>query len=262
MTSGVGGRHAVITGGGRGIGAAIAAALAADGADVTLLGRDGAAIEARARDIRRTAPGRIQAIVCDVGEPDSVARACGAAIDTFGAVRVLVNNAGVAPASPFAAITIESWRHALAVNLTGAFLCAQQALPGMLAAGGGRVVNIASTAGLKGYAGVAAYCAAKHGLIGLTRALAAETSRSGITVNAVCPGYVEDTDMLRAAVEHVAETTGQSPGDARARLARLSPRGRFVTSDEVAGTVRWLCSDEASAITGQAIVLAGGEVMA
>ena len=134
-------------------------------------------------------------------------------------------------------------------------------LPAMLAAGAGRVVNIASTAGLKGYAHAVAYCASKHALVGLTRALAAEVARSGVTVNAVCPGYVDDTDMFRSALENVSHATGQTLEEARARLTRLVPRGTLVTTQEVADTVVWLASDGASAITGQAIAVAGGEVM-
>lgn len=262
MSSDLRGQHAVVTGGGRGLGTAIAAALAAAGADVTLMGRGAADLESHAGELRRTASGRVQAVVCDVTEAASVTKAFDAAKEAFGDVRILVNNAGIAPAVPFLEITPETWQATLAVNLTGAFLCAQQVVPSMMASGRGRIVNIASTAGLKGYARVAAYCASKHGVVGLTRALAAETASSGVTVNAVCPGYVDDTDMLRAAIDNVTGATGKSAADARRGLERLSPRGTLVTAEEVAGTVRWLCSAEASGITGQAIAVAGGEVMA
>ncbi len=149
----------------------------------------------------------------------------------------------------------------LAVNLTGAFLCVQQVLPAMIAAGAGRIVNIASVAGLKGFATGAGYCASKHGVVGLTRALAAETARHGITVNAVCPGYTDDTDMLRTALANVMRDTGQSEQDARATLSKHSRRGSLITPQEVADTVVWVCSPGASAITGQAIAVAAGEVM-
>jgi NAD(P)-dependent dehydrogenase (short-subunit alcohol dehydrogenase family) len=262
MSSELRGQHAVVTGGGRGLGAAIATALAAAGADVTLMARDAAGLERRADELRSTTSGRVQAVVCDVTEAVSVTRAFAAAAEAFGDVRILVNNAGIAPAGPFAEITLETWQGTLAVNLTGAFLCAQRVVPPMMASGRGRIVNIASTAGLKGYASVAAYCASKHGVVGLTRALAAETASSGLTVNAVCPGYVDDTDMLRSAIDNVTSLTGRPAADARRLLERLSPRGTLVSAREVADTVRWLCSDDASGVTGQAIAVAGGEVMA
>jgi NAD(P)-dependent dehydrogenase (short-subunit alcohol dehydrogenase family) len=236
------GRHAVVTGGGRGIGAAIVAALAARGARVTAMGRTAA-------------------VRCDVTSPDDVASAFTAAVEASGAVDMLINNAGQAHAGSFDTIALETWNRMIAVNLTGTFLCTQQVLPGMIAAGSGRIVNIASTAGLKGYARIAAYCAAKHGVVGLTRAVAAETARTGVTVNAVCPGYTEGTDMFAMAVENVSRGRGVSAAEARALLAKQSPRGALITVDEVVDAVLWLCSDGASAITGQAIAVAGGEVM-
>ena len=158
-------------------------------------------------------------------------------------------------------IALDGWEQILRVNLTGPLLCIQQVLPAMIAARSGRIVNVASTAGLKGYARVATYCASKHGLVGLTRAVAAETAKDGVTVNAVCPGYTADTDIVRAAVENVSRTTGRSPEEARAVLARFSPRGDLITPQEVAATVVWLCSPGASAITGQAVAVAAGELM-
>ncbi|HUF47535.1 MAG TPA: SDR family NAD(P)-dependent oxidoreductase [Vicinamibacterales bacterium] len=255
------GRHAVVTGGGRGLGAAIAGALAAQGAHLTLMGRTAAALEERAGIIGRTYGGRARAVVVDVSEPAQVSRAFAEAIAETGAIEILVNNAGQADAGPFEDITLEGWDRLLRVNLTGPFLCIRQVLPAMLAARRGRIVTVASTAALKGYPRTAAYCASKHGVVGLTRALALETARSGVTVNAVCPGYTDDTDMLKSAIDNVRQTTGRSPDEARAMLARLSPRGTFVTPAEVADAVVWLCSPTASAITGQAIPVAAGEVM-
>jgi NAD(P)-dependent dehydrogenase (short-subunit alcohol dehydrogenase family) len=255
------GRHAVVTGGGRGIGAAIAAALAAEGAAVTLMGRDEATVAAHAEALSRTCGVATLALGVDVSDAAAVRAAFAAAADQLGPAAILVNNAGVAPASAFTEMTLESWEHTLRVNLTGPMLCIQEVLPAMIAARSGRIVNIASTAGLTGYRDVAAYCASKHGLVGLTRSLAAETARYGVTVNAVCPSYVADTDMTRSAVDNVSRKTGQSATDALALLARRSPRGTLVTPREVADTVAWLCSAGASAITGQAVAVAAGEVM-
>jgi NAD(P)-dependent dehydrogenase (short-subunit alcohol dehydrogenase family) len=254
------GRHAVVTGGGGGLGAAIAAALAAEGADLTLMGRTSATIEEQARTLQRSSNVRTAAVVCDVSDPESVVRAFAQAVRDRGPVEVLVNNAGVAAASTFAETTLESWRQLIAVNLTGTFLCTQQVLPAMLKAENGRIINIASTAGLQGYSRVAAYCAAKHGVVGLTRALAAETARTGVTVNVVCPGYIEGSAMLKSAIANVSRFTGKSADGARAILAKQSPTGAFVSLDDVVAKVRWLCSEEAAGTTGQAIVVDGGAV--
>ncbi len=254
------GRHAVVTGGGRGLGAVIAAALADRGADLTLMGRTAGVLEAQAGSLRLTSHVRAQAVVCDVTQPEDVQRAFAEA-GTLGPVQILINNAGQADAARFLDISLASWQRMLDVNLTGTFLCTQQVLGAMMAAGSGRIVNVASVAGLKGDAKIVSYCAAKHGVVGLTRALAAETARSGITVNAVCPGYTDDTDMFRTAVTNVMRVTGRSEEEARATLAKRSPRGTLITPREVADAVVWLCSPDASAVTGQAIAVAAGEVM-
>jgi NAD(P)-dependent dehydrogenase (short-subunit alcohol dehydrogenase family) len=257
------GRHALVTGGGRGIGAAIAQRLLADGARVTLLGRDSATLDATVRALSTAATdhGMLTAVSADVTDAESVANAFRAATAKAGPVTLLVNNAGQAHSAPFGKTSLELWQRMLDVNLTGTFLCTQAALPDMLEAGWGRIVNVASTAGLIGYGYVSAYCAAKHGVIGLTRALALETADKGVTVNAVCPGYTE-TDIVRDAVANIVSKTGRSEAQARAELAARNPQRKLVQPEEVADAVGWLCQPSAASITGQAIPVAGGEVMA
>lgn len=250
------GKHAVVTGGGRGIGAAIAAELAQAGARLTLMGRGRAQLELQARKLE----GQVHVETCDVTDPGDVKRAFEGAVHALGDVAILVNNAGQAESQPFARIDLGLWRRMLEVNLTGTFLCTQAALPGMLGAGWGRVVNIASTAGLRGYPYVSAYCAAKHGVIGLTRSLALELAKKNVTVNAVCPGYTE-TDMVEASVVNIVQKTGRTAAEARAELARANPQGRLVEPEEVAQAVLWLCLPGSAALTGQAVAVAGGEVM-
>lgn len=257
------GRHALVTGGGRGIGAAIARRLLADGASVTLLGRDAGTLQSTVQALREQAPAGaiVSFVTADIAAADSVARAFAAATEQAGPVSMLVNNAGQAHSAPFMKTDAALWQRMLDVNLTGTFLCTQAALPGMLEAGWGRIVNVASTAGLIGYGYVSAYCAAKHGVIGLTRALALETAAKGVTVNAVCPGYTE-TDIVRDAVANIVGKTGRTEDQARAELAARNPQRRLVQPEEVADAVAWLCQPSAGAITGQAIPVAGGEVMA
>lgn len=256
MRQALNGRHAVVTGAARGIGAEIVRTLAAEGAKVSLLGRDRAALERVQDELAGTGHG---VVVADVSDADSVRAAFDAARAASGPVAILVNNAGQAESAPFLKTSVELWQRMLAVNLTGSFLCAQAALPDMLELGWGRIVNIASTAGQKGYAYVAAYTAAKHGVIGLTRSLALEVARKGITVNAVCPGYT-DTDILRASVANVVGKTGRSEADALAEFAVVNPQKRIVQPSEVADAVRWLCGEGAASMNGQSISVSGGEV--
>ena len=250
------GRHALVSGGGQGIGAAVARALVAQGSCVTLLGRRLAPLQQQAA----ADPERMHAVAADVTDPDHLAAAFGAARQRFGPVTILVNNAGQAESAPLERTSLELWQRMIAVNLTGTMLAAQLALPDMRTAGWGRIVNVASTAGLAGYAYVSAYCAAKHGVVGFTRALALEMAKTGITVNAVCPGYTE-TELLQDSIANVVAKTGRTEAQARAGFAVSNPQGRLVQPDEVADAVRWLCGRGAAAITGQAIAVCGGELM-
>jgi NAD(P)-dependent dehydrogenase (short-subunit alcohol dehydrogenase family) len=248
------GSHALITGAGSGIGSAIAMALAASGAKVSLLGRNPMALQAVCSAI-----GSGLAVVADVTAEDEVARAIDQATLANGPLDILVNNAGTVTSAPFVKTTSKAWNDALAVNLTGAFYGCRHVIEAMMARRHGRIINIASTAGLKGYPYVAAYCAAKHGLVGLTRALALEAAGHGVTVNAVCPGYT-DTPLVAHSAERIAAKTGRQTHDVKKSLADTSPLKRLIEPREVADTVLWLCQPESAAITGQCIVI-GGEVM-
>lgn len=249
------GQHAVITGAGTGIGAAIARRFAAAGAAVTLMARRPEPLEATAAELAKA-----QHICLDVTDEAAVAGGVAKAAQAFGPVSVLVNNAGIAPSRPFSRTSLEDFRSAIDVNLVGVFLCTRAVLPAMLEADWGRIITIASTAGLKGYPYVSAYVASKHGAIGLTRALALEVARTGITVNAVCPGFT-DTDIVQRSVATIVEKTGRSPEEALAELVKSNPQGRLIDPDEVAGTALWLCSHDARSVTGQALGIAGGEVI-
>jgi NAD(P)-dependent dehydrogenase (short-subunit alcohol dehydrogenase family) len=255
-TSGIQGRHALVTGAGRGIGREIVRTLAAAGAGVTLLGRKREALEEAASALA----GKNAVVTADVTDPGGLERAVRAAEAVLGPVDILVNNAGIARSAPFAKLDPGHWDQVIGINLSGVYHATRLVLPSMAERGFGRVVNIASTAALRGYPYIAAYCASKHGLIGLTRALAIEFAKSGVTVNAVCPGYTE-TDMLDDTLANIEAKTGRSREEARRILQRFNPQERFVQPEEVADAVLWLCRPESASITGQAIGVAGGEVM-
>ena len=254
------GRHAFVTGAGSGIGKAIALALAAEGHIVSLAGRRADPLETVSDEIRAAGGEAFVHDGFDVTDAAAVERGIEAAIAAAGDIAVLVNCAGEAPSAPFEKTDFALWQRVLSINLTGVFLVTQAALASVRRAGNGRIVNVASTAGLTGYAYVSAYCASKHGVVGLTRALALELARTDVTVNAVCPGFT-DTPLIDNALDTITEKTGRSREEARASLARSNPQGRLVSPAEVAHTVSWLASQGASAMTGQAIAVAGGEVL-
>jgi NAD(P)-dependent dehydrogenase (short-subunit alcohol dehydrogenase family) len=247
------GRHAVVTGASRGIGAAIAARLAQLGVQMTLIGRDRVALE---REAARS--WNAHAVVCDVTDAAQVDRAFAEARDRA-PVAILINNAGIAESAPFLKTSDEMLDRLMNVNVTSAFRCTRAALPSMLELGWGRVVSISSIAGLHGAAYITAYCATKHALVGFTRALAAETARQGITVNAVCPGYV-DTDLVRNAVSRIVAKTGHDADRVVGEMVRHNPQGRLIRPEEVADAVAWLCGPEAGSVSGQAIAITGGDV--
>ena len=242
------GKHAVVTGASRGIGAATALTLAAQGAHLTLMGRDQGALNKVSAAIPDS-----KAVICDVTDAAAVTRVFEAA-HKRAPVAILVNNAGMAQSAPFLRTDDAMLNQIFATNVMSAFRCTRAALPDMLAAGWGRVVNIASIAGLKGARYISAYAASKHALVGMTRALAAETADKNITVNAVCPGYV-DTELTRGAIANIMTRTGRSEKEALAEVVRGNPHGRLITPEEVAATVAFLCGPESGSINGQAIAI-------
>lgn len=247
-------RVALVTGGSRGVGAAVARRLAAAGHRVAVLGRDLEALQAVAREIDGLA------VTCDLSDASRLAPALAQVEEALGAPSILVQNAGIASSYPLAKTTDAIWAQTLEVNVTAPFRVARALVPAMTKKGWGRVIHVASNAGLTGYAYTSAYCASKHALVGFTRALAAEVAKTGVTVNAVCPGFI-DTDMTTRTIAKIVETTGRSAAEARATLEALSPQKRLIEVDEVAHVVAMLCEDGARGINGQAIAIDGGQVM-
>jgi 3-hydroxybutyrate dehydrogenase len=258
--SGLSGRTAVVTGGGRGIGEAVARRLASAGVSVLVAARTTEEVETVASSIR-DANGQAWSAVCDVTDERSVEALASSAADRLGRVDILINNAGVTGSSPLHRTSLEDWNRMLAVNATGSFLCTRSFLPPMVEAGWGRVVNVASVAGLHGARYIAAYAASKHAMVGLTRAASAEVAGTGVTVNAVCPGYV-DTAMTDQSIARIMEKTGRTAAEARAAILKSSPLGRLIAPEEVADAVVYLCGDAASGVNGQALVIDGGALQA
>lgn len=253
--SSLAGRHAFVTGANRGIGAAIAMSLSQQGADVTLLVRDRKAGEA----VQATLPGKAFVVVADITNEEATLRACADATKELGVVDILVNNAGSVESAPFTRTGRALFERMMAEHLYGPLYCIQALMPAMVSKGFGRIVNIASVAGVAGAPYVTAYCAAKHALVGLTRSLAKEVITKGVTVNAVCPGYT-DTDLVTKGVAQITARTGRSIENAKELLLAHNPLQRLVTPEEVASSVLWLCGDGAASTTGQTIIIDGGEL--
>lgn len=241
--------HVIISGGGSGVGAEIAQSFAREGAAVTILGRSEAPLKAQGLPYE----------ICDVTSPEAVKTAVESARNTRGPITIAIANAGAAVSVPFAKMRMADLTQMTDVNLAGVFNLWQAVLPDMKAQGAGRMIAVASSAGLKGYPYVSGYCAAKHGVVGLTRALALELARTGITVNAICPGFIE-TPLLERSIQNITDKTGVSAADAAKSLSQNNPQNRFIQTEEVASAALWLCSEGARSINGHALSMTGGEI--
>lgn len=242
-------RHALITGGGSGIGLACAHRLKADGVRVTIAGRTKSRLEQSG----------FAYVVMDVADKESVDSACAEAAAQSGQVDIFIANAGTAKTAPALKTSLELWNDMIAVNMTGAFLCAQAVLPGMKERGFGRFIVVASTSAMKAYPYTMAYSAAKHGVLGMVRNLALELAKTGVTCNAVCPGFT-DTGIVQNAVKNIVEKTGRSEAEALSAFTKDNPMNRLITPDEVANTVSYLCGTGTACVNGQALLIDGGEV--
>ena len=246
-------RHVLVTGAGTGIGEAVSRQLHTDGYRVSLVGRRPEPLAALSASLGENA----YAITGDVTDRSSISSAFTSARERFGSIEILVNSAGMAPTAPFHLVDFADWQRTMDVNVNGVFHCSQIALEDMLGAGWGRIINIASVASLRGFPYVSGYCASKHAVLGMTRAVALEVATQGVTVNAICPGYV-DTDIVRTAISEIVAKTGRTEEDAMRHFTESNPQGRLVEASEVASAVSWLCSDGAASVTGQAVAIDGG----
>lgn len=254
------GQHALITGGSRGIGAAISNALSALGANITLLARDISSLKKQKSHLQAEFDAKVFCASADMTLAKDIEASFSQAVESNGEIDILINNAGMGKSAPFHKMDLDFWKATLDLNLTGTFLCTKQVYEGMRSRGYGRIVNISSTVGLRGYPYITAYTASKHAVIGLTRSLALEAIKKGITVNAICPGYTE-TDLVSEAINNIVKTSGRESSDVKSEIENMSPMGRLVSPEEVAESAAWLCLPSSSSITGQAIVVAGGAVM-
>ncbi len=254
------GKVALVTGGGRGIGAEIARNLAGQGATVAVSARTESEVSKVVDEIAAKG-GRAQYFIADLSQPDQARTLLPKVEAALGPLDFLINNAGVASSAPVVKVSLEEWNRIFAINVTATFLCTQAALPRMIARGSGRIVNIASVAARFGARYISAYAASKHAVLGFTRCVAAEVAANGITVNAVCPSFV-DTDMVSQSVARIVEKTGLSAEEALATMKNQSPQRRLLTTPEVASVVSMLCSEEGRGINGQAIVIDGGGLLA
>lgn len=257
-TSALFGKHAMITGGATGIGASVAENLLLQGVKVTIAGRTESKLQETQKSLSHL--GQIHYVVVDVTQEESVQQGFAHAAEQQGAIDILINNAGQAVSTSFHNTDAKLWQEIMDVNLTGTFHCSKSVMPAMLASGWGRIVNVSSITGVKGYAYVAAYSASKHGVIGLTRSLAVEFANKGVTVNAVCPGFT-DTDMVKGAVETMVKKWGATPEQALSNLVAANPQKKLIDPKEVSDTIVWLCMPHSSSINGQSIAIAGGEIM-
>lgn len=248
------GRTALVTGGGRGIGEAVARKLASEGAKVVVCGRKGDALAKVAETIGG------HAMVVDLSDRASTDAFVVQLLETFPTIDILINNAGIAESAPLHKCSDEMWDRMMEINATASFRLVRALVPAMTKRDYGRVVNVASNAGVSGYAYTSAYCASKHAVVGFTRALAIDLAKTPVTINAVCPGWV-DTNMVAEAVQRIVEKTSRSGEEARSRLASMTPQGRIIDPSEVAHLVASLCAPEARGIHGQAIVIDGGQVL-
>ncbi len=252
-------KHVVVTGGSRGIGLSAAQGFAKAGYTVSLIARDGDRLEHAAKELAASTGGSVTGVAADIANESEVNHAFTKLRAVHGPVDCLINNAGIAESAAFSKTTLASWNKMLGTNLTGVFLCTKAVVDEMITRKSGRIINVASTAGITGYGYVSAYCAAKHGVVGLTRSLAKELAKHNISVNCVCPGFTM-TDILKATIHNSAQKTGRSEAEIKQELLADNPSGRFVTPEEVASCIVWLCKEEQRSINGAAIPISGGEV--